>query len=422
MNNYKKILVGIFIFSSIGLQAQTLSLESCKSKARSNFPLLKQIGIIENLKDISLENLSKGYLPQINFNAQGTYQSEVTAVPISLPNLTIKSLDKDQYKTYIELYQPLLDGQQVKKQQALSTSQFAVEKQKVEVELFKLNASVNQLYFGILLLDSQLKSSQSLLGELENNLQKLKIGVKEGIINPLNQEVFEAEKIKIVQRLEELQFARKSLAATLSILIAEPIADGCVFEIPKQVQLPSANKRPELGLFDLQIGTLEQQQLLLKNKLSPRLGIIGQIGYGRPALNMLNNDFKEYYIGGLKLSWSISSFYTNAKERKSIDIQKDIIASQRDVFNQQTSINQTQIQQEIAKWEALISTDGRLVETRKRILKVAEVQFAQGTLSSLDYLAYLNQLEQAEQQMQLHQLQKLQSVYQQQYILGNESI
>jgi hypothetical protein len=146
---------------------------------------------------------------------------------------------------------------------------------------------------------------------------------------------------------------------------------------------------------------------------------MGQIGYGRPALNMLNNDFREYYIGGLKLSWSISSFYTNARERKILESQKGIIAAQREVFQQQTNLNNVQVQREIEKWDALLRTDGQLVETRKRIAAVAEVQFGQGTLSSLDFLAYINQLEQAKQQVQLHQLQKLQSTYQQQFLYGN---
>lgn len=414
----KLIFSGLFL-ASLSLQAQNLSLSICKTKARANFPLVKQLGILENLKELSLENLSKGYLPQINLNAQGTYQSEVTSLPISLPNMTIKGLDKDQYRTYLELYQPLLDGQQVKKQQEVSKSLFAIESQKLEVELYKLNASVNQLFFGVLLIDSQTKSATSLLAEIDANLKKLELGVKEGLINPLNKEVFEAERIKIIQRLEELSYSRKSLIGTLSILIGEPIADKTVLETPQTTNLTLENKRPELGLFDLQMGSLDLQKSLVKNKLTPRLGLMGQIGYGRPALNMLNNDFKEYYIGGLKLSWSISSFYTNARERKSLDNQKAMIAAQREVFLQQTSIGNVQVQREIDKWDALLRTDNQLVETRKRILTAAEVQFRQGTISSLDYLAYLNQLEQANQQMQLHQLQKIQSIYQQQFLAGN---
>ena len=419
MNTLKiKLLISLLLFSFVGT-SQSLSLEACKSKSRANFPLIKQLGVLDQLRELSLENLSKGYLPQINFNAQGTYQSEVTSLPISLPNMTIKGLDKDQYRTYLEIYQPLLDGQQVKKQQALSKSQFAVENQKVEVELYKLNSTVNQLYFGVLLIDSQTKSTNSLLAEIDANLNKISAGVKEGLINPLSKEVFEAERIKVVQRLEELNFTRKSLIGTLGVLMGEAISESLSLEIPKNLNEAKENKRPELSLFDLQIGNLNQQKNMIKNKLSPRLGLMAQFGYGRPALNMLNNDFKEYYIGGLKLSWSISSFYTNARERKSLEGQQAMVAAQREVFNQQTSIGNVQAKREMDKWDALIRTDSKLLESRKRIVAAAESQFTQGIISSLDYLAYMNQLEQANQQIQLHQLQKLQSVYQQQFLLGN---
>ncbi|MEY2793635.1 MAG: hypothetical protein RJA76_1627 [Bacteroidota bacterium] len=415
----KKIIFGLLLFGSFLLNGQKFDLETCKIKARSNFPLIKQLGILDNLKELSLENLSKGYLPQINFNAQGTYQSEVTSVPISLPNLTIKGLDKDQYRTYLEIYQPLIDGQMVKKQQEVSKSQFAVDHQKIEVELYKLFASVNQLYFGILLIDSQIKSTNSLLSEVESNAKKLQIGVQEGIVNPLNKEIFEAEKIKIIQRLDDLLSTRRSLLNTLGITIGETIPVDSKFDLPPYLNQAQVNKRPELALYDLQIGQLDQQKNLIRNKLSPRIGLMAQIGYGRPALNMLNNDFKEYYIGGLKLSWSISSFYTNARERKVLEGQQAMISAQREVFNQQTAIGAAQVQNDLNKWDSLLHTDEQLIATRKRIIAAANIQFTQGTLSSLDYLAFLNQLEQAQQQLLLHQLQKLQSVYQQQYLLGN---
>lgn len=420
MNTFKKWLFLGCWWLVTPLWAQgPLKLEDCKTKARANFPLVKQLGLLEQMKGLSLENLAKGYLPQINLNAQGTYQSEVTSVPISLPNLSIKTLDKDQYRTYVELYQPLIDGRMVKKQQALSKSQFDVEAQKVEVELYKLNATVNQLFFGVLLLETQMESAKSLLAEVDANLKKLTVGVSQGLVNPLNKEVFEAERLKVIQRLEELRYGKKSLLANLEILMGEKLSEELVLEKPLLKELSTQNNRPEWVLFDLQMGQLEQQKELIRNKLSPRLGIMAQLGYGRPALNMLNNDFREYYIGGLKLTWPISSFYTNARERRLVESQQAMVVAQREVFAQQTALGNAQVQRELEKWEALIRTDRELVETRKRVNAAASVQFSQGTLSSLDYLAYLNQLEQANQQLQLHQLQKLQAVYQQQYVFGN---
>lgn len=415
----KWLFLGFLVLASPGLAQATLKLEDCKAKARTNFPLVKQLGLLEQMKGLSLENLAKGYLPQINLNAQGTYQSEVTSVPISLPNLSIKSLDKDQYRSYVEVYQPLIDGKMVKKQQAASKSQYEVEAQKIEVELYKLNATVNQLFFGVLLMEAQMASANSLLAEVDANWNKLNAGVAQGIVNPLNKAVFEAERLKVIQRIEELRYGRKSLLANLAILVGEQLPETVKLEKPVLKELAKQNNRPEWALFDLQLGQLEQQKALIKNKLSPRLGIMAQLGYGRPALNMLNNDFREYYISGLKLTWPISSFYTNASERKLLESQQAMVAAQREVFAQQTALGDAQVQRELEKWEALLRTDVQLVETRKRVNAAASVQFSQGTISSLDYLAYLNQLEQATQQLELHQLQKLQAVYQQQYVFGN---
>jgi hypothetical protein len=36
---------------------------------------------------------------EIDLNAQASYQSEVTQLPISLPNVTVNPANKDQYKS-----------------------------------------------------------------------------------------------------------------------------------------------------------------------------------------------------------------------------------------------------------------------------------------------------------------------------------
>ena len=61
-----------------------LSIEACYEKARANYPLIKQYGLIEKTKEYNLSNAAKGYLPQVTFSAQATYQSDVTEIPIDL--------------------------------------------------------------------------------------------------------------------------------------------------------------------------------------------------------------------------------------------------------------------------------------------------------------------------------------------------
>ena len=146
---YRILLLGLsaLIFCPAFTQTGKLSVDSCYAMAKRNYPLLKQYALIEKSREYSLENAAKGTLPQLNLAGQGTYQSEVTRIPISLPNLEIPTLSKDQYKLYAEVAQPLTDLFTVKYQKVLIKSNAEVEGQKIEVELFKIKERINQLFF-----------------------------------------------------------------------------------------------------------------------------------------------------------------------------------------------------------------------------------------------------------------------------------
>jgi hypothetical protein len=93
---------------------------------------------------------------------QATYQSDVTKVPISLPNLTIPTMSKDQYRLYGEVTQSITDLFTVKDQKEYINANSEIETQKTEVELYKLRERINNLFFGILLIDGQIQQTKYL--------------------------------------------------------------------------------------------------------------------------------------------------------------------------------------------------------------------------------------------------------------------
>lgn len=54
-------------------QPDTISLDSCYILARNNYPLIKQHQLITKANKLSVENISKGWLPQFGIYGQGTY-------------------------------------------------------------------------------------------------------------------------------------------------------------------------------------------------------------------------------------------------------------------------------------------------------------------------------------------------------------
>src|ERR1035437_6959044 len=109
----------LLICLPIGAFGQSITLDECQTKAKANYPLVKQYGLIEQTAQYNISNANKGYLPQLSFSAKATYQSDVTQIPASLgtvlSNLThqpfsFPALAKDQYQAVLEASQVIWDG------------------------------------------------------------------------------------------------------------------------------------------------------------------------------------------------------------------------------------------------------------------------------------------------------------------------
>ncbi len=106
----------------------------------------------------------------------------------------------------------------------------------------------------------------------------------------------------------------------LSVLAGESLDRSMVFvkPTPDDELISPVINRPELQMFNAQEAAVETQKLLLKARNMPKLGAFAQGGYGKPGLNMFDNDFSPYFLGGIRLSWNFGNLYTLATiERKS---------------------------------------------------------------------------------------------------------
>ncbi|WP_291122803.1 TolC family protein [Empedobacter sp. UBA7620] len=396
---------------AIAQNAKSLTLEDCYQLAESNYPLVKQYALIDKTKEYSILNASKGSLPQFQIAGQATYQSDVTQIPISLPNIDIPTMNKDQYKLYGEVSQPITDLFTVKHQKELINANMVVEQQKIEVELYKLKERINQLYFGILLIDAQLTQTEILKKDIHSGINKNKVAIENGIALKSSADVLKAELLKADQRTIELKATRKGYTDMLSLFINQTIDENTLLEKPHTALLATEINRPELKLFDVQKKTFDVQNKLINDRTLPRFSLFLQGGYGRPGLNMLNNDFDLYYIGGVRLTWNITSFYTRKQDKQLLLLNQNALDVQKETFLFNTSLTLKQQNNEIVKLEELIQTDSDIIRLRENVKLSAQNQLEYGTATTNDYLTYINAEDQAKQNLILHEIQLLMAQY-----------
>ncbi len=391
--------------------AQTLTLEQCYTLARANYPVVKQLALIEKTRDYTVSNAAKGTLPQLSVGGQATYQSAVTGLPIEIPNMSIPTVSKDQYKVFGEVSQSLTDGPMVSQQKELARANAAAQTQQVEVELYKLRERVNQLFFGRLLLDAQIGQTELLKNDIRVGLNKTQAAITNGTALKSNADILNAELLKVDQRSIELHASRQGFGDMLGLLIGRPVEESTALETPSVPDLSPEISRPELSLFEVQQRSFDVQNRLLSTRITPRLSVFAQGGYGRPALNMLSNTFDFYALGGIRLNWNLGAFYTLKNDRELLTINRNIVDIQRETFLLNTHISMKQQSRELGKYQALIDTDARIIALREQIKTTANTQLEFGTLTVNDYLTYLNAEDQARQNLLLHQIQLLMAQY-----------
>jgi outer membrane protein TolC len=381
--------------------------EYCYKRALATYPLTRQSELYSRMHDLQINTLKAGNLPQVMLNGQASYQSDVTEIPIHLPNVTIPTMDPDMYKATLDFSQVIYSGGSYQQQTQVEDINLKLNQQNLETELYKLKERINQYFVNILLTEENSKLNNLLRQDLSARLSRLESGVRNGTTLQSNADVIHAEIIKTDQRIIESRFNREALIKMLSELISDTLTPNAVFELPDPIVNTSLFKdnRPEYHTFDLQLARFDIQKKLVDTRLRPKLSAFATFGYGRPGLNVLLNKFDTYYLFGARLTWNLWNWNQTRNDRNVLDLQAGITNTQKETFDKSVAVSVQQYIADISKYQQLITADMQIIALRENISKSASSQLDNGVITSTDYLQELNAEVQARLNLATHQIQ-----------------
>lgn len=109
VNTHKLIFLLIIFIGWNTVQAQqTLTLDDCYRLVEQHYPLAKQNQLLAQKSSYEMEGIHTAKLPQIDLNAQTTYQSDVVGLPIAMPG--VEPMNKDQYRATLDVNQLIYNG------------------------------------------------------------------------------------------------------------------------------------------------------------------------------------------------------------------------------------------------------------------------------------------------------------------------
>ena len=407
----KKALPVLFLLFCTSLSAQ-ITLDQCQDKALENYPSLRQSGLIEEAKGYSLSAANTNYLPHIKFSGKASYQSEVTE--LSIPGMPVDPLSKDQYQIKVEVSQSLWDGGITASRKKIIEASSRLEREVLDIELYSLKEQVNQIFFGILLLEERLNQNALLQEELETNFKRVLSLQNYGMATESDLNIIRVEKLNAIQSETDLRQGILSYRMMLSRMTGEPLAESAVFIRPSGEGLSPGSEavnRPEVSMYNARIDLLEAQKDLVFSQKMPQLSAFVQGGYGRPGLNMMDDSFRSFYIAGVQFYWSLDGFYTSRSDLASIEVDKQLVQTEIDRFLYNTGLQAVSRQSEIERLKLLIWKDDEIIALRSGIKKDAQIKLENGTITINDLIREITAENLARQTKSLHEIQLLQSLY-----------
>ncbi|SOE20807.1 Outer membrane protein TolC [Spirosomataceae bacterium TFI 002] len=408
----KKIMIASFLgLFSLGLNAQGISLDFLQEKAKSNNPQTALLPLIQEATNLQIKQLQGAYLPQASLGGQATWQSDVTSLPISLPNIEIAPPPNDQYKVTLDIQQSIWDGGITSSQKKIATSQGLVEAKSTELSLLKVEEQVNSLFFGAILAKKQLNNVNILLEDLNGKLKIAEAGLANGILVKTDVLNLKAAQIEALQNKDGITMKLSGAMEALTILTGEAMNEATVFVVQPSIFDLNQNQRPELDLLNLQQQTLGAQSDLIYSKYKPKVSLFATGGYGRPGLNFLSSTFDTYFLGGVQLKVPLSQLYNGGKyaDLQQVKIGQLKLDQQKANFEMMTDVQKASLTKEIERIQHQLTSDDELIEIRKTVKETAEAQLANGVITSEAYLEIANKENLANEMKILHEVQLLQA-------------
>ncbi len=420
----KRLLFIISAFLTLSATAQTL--EQCQQAAERNYPLIAQHDLIARTTDLTVANIQKGWLPQLSATAQATYQSAVTAWPEEMQGLMrqmsidMKGLAKDQYRVGLDLQQTVFDGGAISAQKKVAREQGAVQQAQLDVSLYQVRQRVNEMYFGLLLLDDQIRLNNDLQEQLTASENKLTSMVKHGTAAQCDLNNVTAERLNVIQQMTTLESQRRVLMAMLGTF--------CGIEVnhvakPAAVNVTDGNNRPELRLIDSQLRLADAQDQALKAALLPRLGVFAQGYYGYPGYNlfkdMMGREWSWNGMVGARLTWNIGALYTHHNDKAKVQLMRETAQNQREVFLFNNRLEQMQQNEAIDRYRQLMAQDEEIITLRQQVRKAAESKLSHGIIDVNDLIRDINSENAARVQQSIHEIEMLKQMYDLKYTTNN---
>ncbi len=419
MNTIIRNLFFVFCAWPLCSVSQSLTLDECLGLARENYPAIRQYRLVEQSRDFTLANASTAWLPQVSASA-GVYAFTDILNGDGMPGNVGIDMKNHVAVGSITVRQSIYDGGQTAALRRVVKAQAEVDSRQLDVSLYEIDGRVEELFFGILLLDEQIRQNRLLLEDLGVSRKSAESRMKNGVANSADLSLIDVEMLRARQQKEALDGSHRAFVRMLAVFVGRPLVDSVFLEKPLYVKTSAWDEslvaRPELDYYSSRIQLLDQKRRQLDASIMPRVSAFAMGMAHTSVADMVKDNM---LFGGITLSWNIGSLYTRKNDLRNIGMQRQEIGVMRDTFLFNNRLQHEQLRGSLEALERQVKLDGDIVSLRERIRTQSETKVKMGTESTYELLRNINAASQARLQKAIHELQLLREAYRLKHIINH---
>jgi outer membrane protein TolC len=379
---------------TVPAQREPLQLATLQRDALMADPRVRELQLLDEQTALRLRNIEVERLPAVSALGQAQYQSDVPRPPVTLPATQLLfAAPHETIDASLRVDQRIVDpaaGARL----ALTRAELAESQSRVHSALFPLRQEVSDTFFSAALLQEQINALAATIADVEARLRETNARVREGAALAADAAAIEATLLQHRQREDELRAGRAAALDRLGRLTHREIANGDTLAVPEladavagaRQRMETVRARPEYEQFARARDRAARQQDVASAGDRPQVSAFGRVGYGRPGLNFISDQFETYALAGVQLQWKAWTWGSSARERSALALQQSIVDAEEAAFTD--SLRRATISDDatIDRLEQALTLDDRIITLRETVDRTTRVRFSEGVVTASEYL------------------------------------
>jgi outer membrane protein len=345
-------------------------------------------------------------LPLLDFSGNYTYTSKMmsqhspaTVIPlgpgqsVTLPAKDIEFGDHNNVDFKVQVTQPIFTGFRL--QRAYRAAHQVVQARAAESDrvAFGVRLAAEQNYITLQKSKAILETSRLQVETLERHLAEAQARVKAGVamteFTSRAEYALSQAKLILQQAQQNYRIAQLTLIELLKLpLESELETDSLQFAATdttgRNLEFAQAH-RAEFRSLQAQTTATEERVQVQKGSLYPALSVFGAVDYGRPGVDMIQNDWMLYERAGASLSWTLWDWGLRKNKVQEVQAARRQLDDSRNQLESQVrlQIESSQLALNTARQRIEVSSQGR--QLAQDILGWVQNRYAQGVATEKEY-------------------------------------